>query len=336
MKLWIKINNKFSGVSWMNAVLEKIGKIGIVPVIKIEDAEKAVPLAKALCDGGLPVAEVTFRTAAAQEAIKKISDALPDMLVGAGTVLTTEQVDQAVAAGAKFIVSPGLNPKIVQYCVDKGIPVTPGCANPSDIEQALQLGLDVVKFFPAEAAGGLNMIKAMSAPYGSLKFMPTGGIDAKNINDYLSFNKILACGGSWMVNAKLIDSGDFAAIEALTREAVNTMLGFTLGHIGINAENEEQALSVGGSFSDIFGMPLKNGNSSVFAGTAFEIMKKPGYGKHGHIAVKTNYLARAINYLEYRGFQFDSESAKYNAKGEMTIIYLKDEIGGFGVHLAQK
>ena len=165
----------------MNKVLEEISKIGIVPVIALDHVEDAAPLAKALCDGGLPCAEVTFRTAAAEESIRIMAEQFPEMLVGAGTVLTTEQVDRAVNAGAKFIVSPGLNPKVVKYCVEKGIPVTPGCSNPSDVEVAIELGLDVVKFFPAEAAGGLNMIKSMAAPYVNMKFMPTGGINAKTL-----------------------------------------------------------------------------------------------------------------------------------------------------------
>ena len=197
----------------MNEVLEKIQKIGIVPVVVLDDAKDAAPLAKALCEGGLPCAEVTFRTAAAEESIRIMAKEFPEMLVGAGTVLTTEQVDRAVNAGAKFIVSPGLNPTVVKYCVDKGIPVTPGTSNPSDVEMAISLGLDVVKFFPAEQAGGINMIKAMAAPYTQMKFMPTGGINAKNINSYLAFDKILACGGSWMVKGDMIKAGEFDAIS---------------------------------------------------------------------------------------------------------------------------
>lgn len=210
-------------------------------MVVLDDAKDAAPLAKALCEGGLPCAEVTFRTAAAEESIRIMAKEFPDMLVGAGTVLTTEQVDRAVNAGAKFIVSPGLNPTVVKYCVDKGIPVTPGTSNPSDVEMAISLGLDVVKFFPAEQAGGINMIKAMAAPYTQMKFMPTGGINAKNINSYLAFDKILACGGSWMVKKDLVAAGEFDKIRDLTKEAVQTMLGFELAHIGINCENEEQA-----------------------------------------------------------------------------------------------
>ncbi|MCI7738940.1 MAG: bifunctional 4-hydroxy-2-oxoglutarate aldolase/2-dehydro-3-deoxy-phosphogluconate aldolase [Clostridiales bacterium] len=204
----------------MNEVLKKIQEIGIVPVVVLNDAKDAAPLAKALCDGGLPCAEVTFRTDAAEESIRIMTEQFPQMLVGAGTVLTTEQVDRAVAAGAKFIVSPGLNPRIVKYCVEKGILITPGCSNPSDIEVALENGLEVVKFFPAEPAGGLNMIKAMAAPYVGVKFMPTGGINPTNVRDYLAYDRILACGGSWMVKGSLVDAGEFDKIEELTREAV--------------------------------------------------------------------------------------------------------------------
>ena len=188
----------------MNEVLSKIQMMGIVPVIKLDDPKDAVPLAKALCDGGLPCAEVTFRTAAAEESIRLMREAFPQMLIGAGTVLTTDQVDKAVNAGASFIVSPGLNPKVVSYCVERNIPITPGCSTPSDVEAAIELGLEVVKFFPAEAAGGLAMIKAMAAPYVNMKFMPTGGINASNLISYLDFPKIIACGGSWMVKDDLV------------------------------------------------------------------------------------------------------------------------------------
>ena len=204
----------------MNEVLNKLHELGIVPVVVIDDAKDAVPLAKALIEGGLPCAEVTFRTAAAADAIKAIADNFPDMLVGAGTVLTTEQVDKAVAAGAKFIVSPGTNPKVVKYCVEKNIPITPGTCNPSDVEQALECGVNIVKFFPAEPAGGLKYIKAIAAPYVDVKFMPTGGINANNVRDYLAYNKIWACGGSWMVKGDLIKAGDFEKIKELTAEAV--------------------------------------------------------------------------------------------------------------------
>ena len=205
----------------MNEVLEKLGQYGIVPVVVLNDSKDAAPLADALCDGGLACAEVTFRTEAAADSIRIMTENHPEMLVGAGTVLTTKQVDEAVEAGAKFIVSPGLNPTIVKYCIEKNIPITPGVATPSEMEQAIELGLNLVKFFPAEPSGGLAMINAVAAPYTMLKFMPTGGINPNNVKDYLNSDKIFACGGSWMVKGNLINDGNFDKIKELTKEAVN-------------------------------------------------------------------------------------------------------------------
>ncbi len=319
----------------MNEMLSKIQKMGIIPVIKLDDAKDAYPLAKALVEGGLPCAEITFRTAAAEESIRIMREAYPQMLIGAGTVLTTEQVDKAIAAGATFIVSPGLNPKVVRYCVEKNIPITPGCANPSDIEAAIELGLDVVKFFPAEAAGGLAMIKAMAAPYVNMKFMPTGGINEKNLNTYLDFPKIIACGGSWMVSDELVKTGQFDKITELTRQAVSQMLGFELRHVGINMQNETEADGVADLFGKAFGFTKNVGSSSIFAGTAIEVMKEPYLGKMGHIAIMTNYIDRAIFHLEARGFTFNQDSRK--CKGEQLVaIYLNEDFGGFAAHLVQK
>jgi len=204
----------------MNEVLKQIEKIGVVPVIMLSDVEKAVPLARALAAGGIPCAEVTFRTAEGEACIRRIAAELPELLLGAGTVLTTEQADRAVQAGAKFVVSPGFNPRVVQHCVDNGILITPGCATPSDMEAAMEMGLDAVKFFPAEQAGGLAYIKAVAAPYAGLRFMPTGGISAANLGAYVAFSKVFACGGSWMVQKQMIDAGDFDEITRLCKEAV--------------------------------------------------------------------------------------------------------------------
>lgn len=209
----------------MNEVLEKIRRAAIVPVVLLEDAKDAGPLAQALCDGGLPCAEVTFRTEAAGEGIRTMTEEFPEMLVGAGTVLTTAQADQAMAAGAEFIVSPGFNPRVVRHCLDKGSTMLPGTATPSDVEQAIEFGLEAVKFFPAEAAGGLEMIKALSAPYMNMKFMPTGGINEKNLRSYLDFPSVLACGGSWMVKGELIRAGRFDEIRELAKRAVELAHG---------------------------------------------------------------------------------------------------------------
>ncbi len=320
----------------MNDVFVKLGEIGIVPGIALDDAKDALPLGKALMAGGIACAEVTFRTAAAEDVIKTLTKELPDMLTGAGTVLTTEQVDRAVAAGAKFIVSPGLNPKVVEYCVKKGIPVTPGCSTPSDVEIALEYGLDVVKFFPAEASGGIAMIKAMSAPYGGVKFMPTGGINAGNINNYLSFNKVLACGGSWMVDKKLVAAGNFDEITRLSREAVETILGFEIAHIGVNLDSESDAANTADKFAKLFGFARKDGNSSIFAGGGVELMKSKYLGTMGHIAIRTNSVERAMYHLEQRGAKFNMDSAKKDDKGNIKAIYLDEEFGGFAVHIVQK
>ncbi len=204
----------------MSEMLKKIEGFGVVPVVVLNDAKDAAPLAKALCEGGLPCAEVTFRTEAAEESIRIMATEFPEMVIGAGTVLTIEQVDRAVAAGAKFIVSPGFDPEIVDYCISKGIVVLPGCITPSEVAQAVKRGLDVVKFFPAEQFGGVATIKALAAPYTSVRFMPTGGISAKNLADYLGFKKIVACGGSWMVKGDLVVAGEFDKIKEMTAEAV--------------------------------------------------------------------------------------------------------------------
>ena len=318
----------------MHDTLKQLGLIGIVPVIAIEDANSAEPLAKALMDGGLPCAEVTFRTAAAKESMTRIAKAYPSMLMGAGTVLTVEQVKTAVDCGAKFIVSPGLNPKVVEYCVANNIPVTPGTATPSDVERAIELGLDVVKFFPAEGNGGLNYLKAISAPYHQMKFIPTGGIDETNILSYLKFPKIVACGGSWMVKTEMIAKGEFEEIRKLTERAVYLMLGFDIRHVGINCATSEESLESAKIAETLFRFPVKEGNSSNFAGTQLEFMKKPYLGQHGHIAIGTNFIDRAAAFLERKGFALRPET-RVEKNGKTVAVYLQQELAGFAIHLLQ-
>lgn len=316
-------------------MLQRIEALGIVPVVKLNDAKDAIPLCEALTRGGLPVAEITFRTAAAEESIRRVSASLPDMLVGAGTVLSIAQAEAAVAAGAKFIVTPGFNPKVVDWCIENGVPVFPGCPTTSDIEQAMERGLKVVKFFPAEAMGGLAAIQAVSAPYGAVRFMPTGGVNEKNLLDYLASPKIVACGGSWMVKEDVIAAGAFDKIEEMTRSAVRKMLGFTLAHVGLNADGDAEALAAARAFTALFGWQATEGGASVFAGSFVEVMKTPGFGKRGHIAVGTNSVLRARAYLAAQGVRFREDSAK-TKNGKTVAIYLADEILGFAVHLLQK
>ena len=319
----------------MNKILEKIGELGIVPVVKIEKAENALTLGKALIDGDLPIAEITFRTSAAEESIKSLTKELPTLLVGAGTVLTIEQVKEAVSAGAQFIVSPGFNSKVVDYCLENNIPVTPGINNPTQIEMALERGIEVVKFFPAEASGGLPLLESMSAPYTGIKFIPTGGINLNNLTSYLSNNKVHACGGSWMVKPELISSGNFDEITRLTKEAVSIMLGFEFAHLGINEENKDKALNSANQLSNLFYFPIKEGTNSIFAGPGFEFVKNRFLGKHGHIAIATNDIHRATTYLKMKGISVLPETAK-EKDGKLKAIYLDQELSGFAIHLLQK
>jgi len=319
----------------MNKILEKISELAIIPVVKIEKAENALPLGRALLDGDLPIAEITFRTSAAEESINILTKELPELLVGAGTVLTIEQAKKAVSAGAKFIVSPGFNPKVVDYCIENNVPVTPGINNPTQIEMSLERGIEVVKFFPAEASGGLSLLKAVSAPYTNIKFIPTGGINQNNLCSYLSNNKVLACGGSWMVKPDLISSGNFTEITRLTREAIATMLGFEFDHMGINEETKDKALNSANLLSYLFNFPLEEGTNSIFAGSTFEIIKNQYLGKHGHIAIATNDIHRAIAYLKKKDISVLPETAK-EKDGKLKAIYLAQEVSGFAIHLLQK
>ena len=319
-----------------DALVNELENVGIVPVIKLDNVEDAEKLAKALRDGGINCAEVTFRAKGADEVIRRMTKAYPDMLVGAGTVLTCEQADAAIKSGAKFCVAPGLNPKVVKHCLDKGVPFAPGLSSASEIEQALELGLDFAKFFPAEQAGGLSYIKAVCGPYTTMRFMPTGGITADNLNGYLAYKKIVCCGGSRIVPPALLNAGDWAGVTKLCREAIDKMLGFEMVHVGLNCANPEEAESVAGEFETAFGFTKKVGNSSVFASTYMEMMKKPFKGAHGHIAIAANSVKRAIYQLRLRGFEADESSFKYNAEGILNVAYLKHEFGGFAVHLVLK
>lgn len=318
----------------MKAFQDQLEFTGIIPVIKLEDTSKAAELAKALRDGGVNAAEVTFRAAGADKVISDMTKTFPDMLVGAGTVLTVEQCDAAIEAGARFCVAPGLNSKVVKHCLDRGVPFAPGVANGSQIEEAMELGLDFVKFFPAEAAGGLAYIKSVAAPYSNIKFMPTGGINENNLNTYLGFKKVICCGGSWIVPDKLIKNCDWAGITALCRAAVNKMLDFQIVHVGINCENEDEAKATSAGFAKMFGWEQKVGNSSVFAGTAVECMKTPFKGKNGHIAVACNSLRRAVYQLNSQGYETEKSAAEIDA--ETKAVYLKGEFGGFAVHLVER
>ena len=316
-------------------VLKRLEQSGIVPVVVLDDAKDAVPTARALLAGGVDVMEITFRTAAAADSIRAVSEQCPDMLVGAGTVITLAQCEQAVACGAKFIVAPGFDPEVVSWCVEHGIAVTPGCVTPTEIMAAMKLGLRVVKFFPANVYGGLTAMKSLSGPFGGIRFIPTGGVNAQNLGEFIAAPYVHAVGGSWVCPKADIAAGNFEKITKLCKEARAAALGFEVAHVGVNCEDADAASAVCEKLNKAFVLPVKDGNSSMFASSGIEVMKSMFKGKNGHIAIRTNSVELAVAGLAKKGFAYDESSAKYK-NGRMTAAYLKDEFGGFAVHLLQK
>lgn len=320
----------------MDEILNKVADYGIIPVVRIEKTGDALPLGNALVEGGLPLAEITFRTAAAEEVIRTLTERAPELIVGAGTILTVDQAGAAIRAGARFIVSPGFNPKIVSFCLEQGVPVIPGVNSPSQIEAAMECGLRVLKFFPAEESGGTAFLKAVAAPYEGIRFIPTGGINAVNLNAYLSLKNVVACGGSWMVKTELISAGKFTEIARLTREAVRNLLGFELEHVGLNEENGENAGKSVELFSRLFHFPVAEGEGSFFLGEReIEVLKSPGRGEKGHLAIATNDVGRALFYLGRQGVGPVAGTEKEKG-GKTILVYLDREIAGFAIHLRQK
>lgn len=324
----------------MSVLLEKIEAFGIVPVVVIQDVNHAILLADALVKGGLPVAEVTFRSKAAKESIRAMKTAYPEMIVGAGTVLTIQQVDEAIEAKAEFIVSPGFNPVVVEYCINKGIVIIPGVSSASQVEQALSYGLTTLKFFPAEAVGGLPLIKALSAPYPHVRFMPTGGLNTKNFMSYLNFKSVIAVGGSWMVSPELLENNQFDQIQNLTKEAIMLTHGFDLAHIGINQNSKTAANQLSQSIASLFGFEVETLDSSDFLHKnqqrIIEVMFTPTHGQNGHVAIYTHNVSRAMAYLTALGVTFIEDSKRFDKNGNIKSIYLKQEMGGFAFHLVQR
>ena len=319
----------------MNA-LDNVKKLGVLPVIKIEDPETAVPLADALRNGGINAIEITLRNDTALEALGRIKKQYPDMTVGAGTVLTTEQADEAVAAGADFLVAPGFNREIVEHSIENGIPFVPGCTTASEMDEALRLGLTTVKFFPAETMGGVAALKLYSGPYSMLRFVPTGGVGFDNLESYLRAPFIAACGGSFIAKAELIRAHDWEAISENCRKAMKMSLGFELAHVGINNENEDSALANAKILEKMLGLPLRDGNSSAFCGKAVEFMKCRYYGENGHIGFYTNSVYRAKAWFEREGIAVREESLKTKPNGDWQSFYLEGEIGGFAIHVVAR
>lgn len=312
---------------------EVMRRKGVVPVINIEKVEYAVPLAQALIDGGLPLIEVTLRSDTSLESIAAIHKVFPDMSIAAGTVLSPELAKESVRAGASMIVAPGFQKETVRWCVDNGIDILPGCVTPSEINAAVDMGLKCVKFFPAEQSGGLKAIELLAGPFKGLTFVPTGGITYDNLGAYLSSSKVLACGGSFMAKADAIRSGNWAAITANCRKAMDLSLGFTLSHVGINHESDGEALRDAQLLCRMFRLQMNDHSNSVFAGSYVENMKSPYLGEKGHICFKCSSLSRATAWMEEQGFTLDLNDKSYDASGNLRCAYLKEQIGGFAIHL---
>ena len=309
--------------------------LGIVPVVKIDDASKAEKLAGAMIRGGINCAEVTFRTAEAEEAIKRMVKAYPEMVVGAGTVLNPETAQLAVKAGASFIVSHGLDEETVRWCQKHNVPITPGVCTASEVQRAVNLGLSVLKFFPSESSGGVKMLKDLSGPFSKVRFMTTGGINPDNLPDYAKAPFVLAVGGSWMVKADLINNEKWDEIEALCKDAVMRMQGFEFAHMGINANGKEDALAMTKAL-EAFGLMTSETSKSFFMDKVIEIMNLNGPGKHGHIGFKVNNAERTMAYVKKLGYTINEDSYLFDSKGKVRFFYVNEEIGGFAIHFIQK
>lgn len=320
----------------MNKIFNEIENCGILPTVELNNVKDTKLFAKVLIDCGLLCAEIKLGMQATEESICIINQEYPDIIIGLGSVSNTDQVDRAINAGAKFIVSSEFNEKLLQYCITKNIPVVPEVVSENQIEKAIEYGIEVVKVSITEAIGSSDMIKNISEKYSTMKFILMGDVDKIDINTYLESKNILACACNYLVNNELSDNKNFEKITELTREIVMTMLGFEVRHVGINCDNATEAEKTADKYDKLFGFKKKIGNSSTFAGIHIEVMHKNFLGEKGHLAIATHNVQRAFRYLKSLGVEFNMETAKYNKSNRLIVIYLRDEIAGFAVHLMQK
>ncbi len=317
-------------------VMQAIADTGILPVINITDIATAEPLAAAILRGGIKALEITLRSSVSLEAIKLISKTCPELHLLAGTILTVEQAQAALDAGAEALVLPGYDDEIVDFALERNVPIVPGCITAADIQKGYKKGLRVFKFFPAEKSGGLEAIKLLSGPFKGARFLPTGGMNYDNIGSYLKEKCIIACGGSYMADSKLIADGAFDKIEKNCRRALDLSLGFELAHIGINHDSAEGGLATASAICNIFGLELRDYEGAAFAGNAVESMKRRGYGTVGHIGFYTNSVERAIAYFEAKGIAINQESIQKDKNGGLVCVYLADEVAGFALHAVRR
>jgi len=306
---------------------------GVIPVINIPGEEFAQPLAEALTQGGLPLIEVTLRNEHSLGALKRMKQSMPGMTAGAGTVLSISQVDQALEAGADFIVTPGMNPKVVEYCLKKNIPVLPGCVTPTEIEAGMSLGLSLFKFFPSEQLGGVRTIEELSGPYRNVRFIPTSGINLQNLPAYMSCPSVAAVGGSLMAPSPLVQAKDWDGIVQRCKQVVRASHGFHIVHVGLNGANAQEGEERAKRFAEIFDLPYLPGGKSDFAGTMLESGKTKFPGTNGHIAVGTYNVERAAAYLQAKNIALREDWRKVDSQGRLVSVYLEEEIGGFAIHL---
>ena len=317
----------------MFEIIDIIKKNGILPIASIENEIDAIPIGTALYNAGIRVIEVTFRTDRALESMRVITSAFPDMYIGAGTVRTTKQVDQAMEAGCRFIISPGINSKVIKYCKKNNIPVIPGVATASEVEEALELGVTLVKFFPCESMGGIKTLQALSHPYPQITFLPSGGITGDNMMMYLEDPKVIAVNGSWLIDEDFHAKQNFDEIEMRAKQAVKKMLGFQIDHVAVNLPKNDLAEDAAEDFADIFDLEVTEDAQSFQAGGIFQAMKPSLRGLMGHMGVRTNSLERAEYFLSNRGVDFGLEN---HDAIEEDSIYLNTEIAGIAIQILEK
>ena len=319
----------------MNA-FERASLYGVMPVIAIPDPSYAKPLGDALRDGGIPQIEVLMRNDAALESLRVLKAECPEVMAGAGTVLTMQQLEDAIEAGADFIVTPGFNPAIVERALERGVPILPGCVTASEVERGMSYGLNTFKFFPSEKMGGLGTIKELCGPYKGIKFVPTSGLTLENMASYLAYDGIAAVGGSFVAPKAILEARDFDTITALCRRAMRSSLGFTLAHVGVNGKDEDEGIAIARRFAMLFDLPVADNPKSAFAGAMVEASKGTLPGTHGHIGVGTLNVRRAMHFLESRGVEFREDYRSYDKAGNLMAAYIREEIGGFAVHIVKR
>lgn len=317
----------------MEQLISKLYESGVIPVVKIDDENKAIELVKSFKKKGLTVLEITFRTVQAKEAIRRISEYDKDFLIGAGTILTLEQLNDAIEAGAKFLVTPGFNKKIVLEAQKRGVPIIPGVSTATEIESALENNIHFVKFFPAEAMGGLKTIKALSGPYPNVRFIPTGGINLDNMTEYTNDNRVIAVGASWMTESKDLNESNFDVIEQKIEVTMNKLLDLSFDHVGILSANYEKDVL---ELNALTKQSISKHSKSSFVGQIEIIKEKNPEVSNVHLAYKTSNIKRAIHYFENLGYIFNQNTKVFDTSNNLKAIYFEEKYVDVSIHLIQR